>query len=306
MTTHKKPLAFFLAISGNLAFAAANVALGINKYVKNRAFDIVIYHSGLEECDEHAFLKIPNVKLQPFAFSEDLVKTLLEEIPEISRFRSKDHLMTLCHFEIFFLLSTYNNVVWLDADIAIQSDIGDIINYAPFGITLDTPWSVQDQFTSPIEGYCMEIPSYCAAIIIVNDRLPYEKIYNWCYEKTIEFSRFLINADQSIINLAIQEFNIDVNIMPLEIWQCISWKKEANIANIVHFGSKEKVWNDNNICCAFPEWYRTHLEWLALGGNDFDNKNINPKNILPELRELEKLRNKKNKLKQKIINFFKF
>lgn len=60
----------------------------------------------------------------------------------------------------------------------------------------------------------------------------------------------------------LQKFSISPVCMELEEWQCIAWKDEAPNARIVHFGTERKVWNDSNTCNAFPEWYRTHLQWL--------------------------------------------
>lgn len=52
---------------------------------------------------------------------------------------------------------------------------------------------------------------------------------------------------------------------------------------------KKKIWKDTNICNSFPEWYRTHLEWLELGGSDFDQSNIAPRNPLSTLNHFDEL-----------------
>lgn len=289
VTSNKKPLAFFLAITPNLAFAAGNVALSLNKYMHGEDFEIVIYYSDLYDRDLDALQKIPNVKLFPFQLPEDFVTTMLAKIPSDSRFRDVNRLMCFAHFEIFPLLNTYQNVVWLDADIAIQANLKTITDFAPFGITGDEPWTVQGNFTQPIEGYDMDLPGFCTAVIIVSDALPYKAIYDWCYAAALKYAEYLINPDQAIINIMFQEFDFQPNEMPHRIWQCISWRDEANVAYITHFGTEKKVWNTENICNSFPEWYRTHQEWLRLGGSDFLSDKIQPKNILNSLNELEQI-----------------
>ncbi len=281
----KKRLAFLLGITGNLGFAAGNVALGINKYMRGGDYDIVIYHSGLKSADAAAFERVPNVRLVPFEFRQSFVASMLERLPRQSRFKDAAHLMCFCHFEAFRLLREYENVVWLDADISIQASIDEITDFSPFGITSDEPWTVQNNFTHAIPGYDMHTLGVCTAVMAVNDTLPYEALYSWCYEKAVEYSRYLVNPDQGIINIALQEFGIDYKLMPLKTWQCISWRDEANVAKIVHFGTTKKVWNDPHLCNAFPEWYRTHLEWLRLGGSDFDQSKVQPKNVLSRLTE---------------------
>jgi lipopolysaccharide biosynthesis glycosyltransferase len=286
----KKPLAFLLAISENLAFAAGNVALSIYKYMRDEAYEVVIYHSGLKPSDRAAFLQIPTVRLIEFQFPDFFLSRMLEALPVESRFRDSNHLMCFCHFEVFSLLSEYEIVVWLDADVSVQRNLKRIIDFRPFGITLDAPWDVQGNFTQPISGYRTDLPGHCTAVMVVDDSLPSERMHGWCYSKAIEYAHLFINPDQAIINLLFQEFELQPKLMPLEQWQCISWKDEAIIANIVHFGTARKVWNETNICSAFPEWYRVHLEWLAIGGSDFDQSRIHPRNALPALNELDRIR----------------
>jgi len=285
----KKPLAFVLAVTENLGFAAGNVALSLYKYMREESYEVVVYYKSLKKADLGALQKIPNVRLVQFAFPGSFGQTMLTRMPP-SRFKDANHIMSFCRFEMFALLDEYENVAWLDADIAVQANLRDIVAFAPLGITLDTPWPLQHNFTRPIDGYEMDIPGFCAAVMVASDSLPYKQMYEWCYEKSVEWAETLLNADQAIINLALQKFSIAPQIMPLEKWQCIFWKDEANRANIVHFGTAKKVWNDTNVCNSFPEWYRTHLQWLELGGSDFDQGRIHPRNPLPALDHFDRLR----------------
>ena len=290
LRAQKKPLAFVLGITENLGFAAGNVALSLYKYMRDESYEVVIYYKSLKKADMDVLQKIPNVRLVQFAFPESFEQAMLARMPPGSRFKDANSLMAFCLFEAFSLLDEYVNVAWLDADVAVQANLKDIVTFAPLGITLDTPWPVQNNFTRPIEGYEMNLPGFCTAVMLVNDTLPYKQMYQWCYEKTVEWADSLRNRDQAIINLALQKFSIAPQIMPLEKWQCIFWKDEANRANIVHFGTAKKVWNDTNVCNSFPEWYRIHLQWLELGGSDFDQGRIHPRNPLPSLDYFDRLR----------------
>jgi hypothetical protein len=282
----KKPLAFMVAVSPPLAFAAGNVALSLRKQMPHEDYEIVIFYAEMTESDMAIFRSIPGCRLIKYEFPRLLATTLLEKSPVESRFRTPHDLMTFVRFECLSLLSEYRTVVALDADIAVQCSLADIVQYGPFGITSDAPWKVGDNFTENIPGYDMERSGVCAAILVVHDALPFEAMHIWCHAKTIELAPVLKNADQAIFNLALQEFGITPQLMPLEQWQCISWRDEANLANIVHFGTEKKVWCNENICNAFPEWYRVHREWLKRGGSDFDQSRIRPRNVLPILNSV--------------------
>ena len=130
----------------------------------------------------------------------------------------------------------------------------------------------------------------------VHDVLPYEDLHKWCYDKAVEYANFLVNPDQGIINLALQAFRITPNEMPFEEWQCISWRDQASTARIVHFGTDKKVWSAANVFNSFPEWYRVHLQWLELGGTDFDRRRVRISSPLIALNEYDALRAKDWKL----------
>ena len=107
----KKKLAFLLGITPNLAFAAGNVALGINKYMSDDDYDIVIYYTELAQNDLEVFSKVPHVILRQFSLPEDFINTMMKKLPSQSRFRSNYRLMCFAHFEVFPLLKEYQNVL---------------------------------------------------------------------------------------------------------------------------------------------------------------------------------------------------
>ncbi len=281
----KKNLAFLVGITPNLAFAAGNVALSLRKHMFAYDYDLVVYYTDLPESDMAVFRTMRNCRLVKFDFAPSFRSVLLENAPRQSRFNSSAHLMAFCHFEAFSLLDEYKHVVWLDVDTSIQAGLLEITQFFPFGITADSPWPVQNNFSEPIPKYNMLVPGVCTAVMLVKDTLPYKEMRIWCYEKAVEYARYLVNADQGIINILLQEFGILPNLMPLEKWQCISWRPAAPAANIIHFGANNKIWSDPKILARFPGWYRVHLEWLKLGGSDFDRSRIGlPGNDSPAVR----------------------
>lgn len=298
-TIIKKDLAFLIAVTPNIAFAGANVALSINRHMQNQNYDIVIYYSYLPDSDINAFRKIPNVKLVNFNLPDRFVSHMLPLIPKESRFKTINHLMCFAHFEIFSLLEQYHKAVWFDADILIQKNISELPNFVPFAISTDIPWNVQINFDKPVPGYNMNLPGYCSAVMVADDTLPYKNLHQWCYKKSEEYASYLINLDQGIINLMFQEFKITPFVLEQKNWQCShTWEKYAVDATIVHFGHNKKVWNDLYTFMSYPQWHKQHLQWLDFGGSDFEkHRKFIKKNLLPKF--LIFLKNKIKKLIKK-------
>ena len=271
----KKKMAILVAVTSNIAFAAGNIAIALDKYMHDIDYEIIVYYDELPQSDIDAFNKISKCNLKKFRPDEKLVDYLLEKLPSGCPYKGINKLMLLGHYEIFKLLDDYENAIWLDADILVQGDIYHIIQYGPLGITADTPWKVRNQFmdtTIEMDNYNLDLPAVCTAVIMINDSLPYKEIYNWLIEKTYFHAENMKNIDQVTFNLMLQEFNILPSIMPLEEYQCMPWKENAYKAKIVHFGTAEKVWKSRKLSREFSEWYRNHIRWLELGGSDFDRR----------------------------------
>jgi hypothetical protein len=188
-------------------------------------------------------------------------------------------------------LDRYETAIWLDIDIAIQASIAELSQYGPLGMAPDmalnrlyTRFPRQINFNKPVPAYDMDAPGYCSAVVVANHHLKgYRELYNWLWEKSVEYAEYLANPDQGIINLAIEEFALNVNAFSWDEYECFPTVVKANVAKIVHFGTTSKIWNKAYLLRAFPEWYRTHLEWLKLGGDDFDRTGMNTSNILFKL-----------------------
>lgn len=283
----KKNLVYFLGISPNIAFAAGNVSIAINKYSKNEDYDILIYYSDLIQQDEEALRKIPHCILKKFVLDISFADYMMRELPNECRFKTYDRLMCFSHYEAFKLLEEYRHVVWLDADVLIQEDINEIINWGSVAFPEDGKRKIADQFVYlPECKYDLNAFAVQIDLMVLNDTIPYRQIYDYCYEKTWEYAKYLLNPEQAIINLSLQEFKLDVTIIPEHIC-CDSRDNRALQAWIVHFGTDVKVWNDYGLYDAFPEWYRNHKRWKTLGGmesGDYQVKTRPPRNLLEIVR----------------------
>lgn len=288
----KKKCAYVLAASQNIIFAAGNVALELNRFMPDEEFDILIYHSELRPNDINALKKIKNVILKEFKLPEGFADTIMQNMPP-GRLKSKNALLTFVHYEVFNLLEEYKTAIWLDIDVSVQGDISALQQYGPLGMAEDKhsdgTFTAAINFTHPVPGYNMDAKAYCTAVIVASDKLKNaRKIYDWCWEKSVQYASFLITPDQGIIQLALQHFNLEVNVFPWEEYEAFSTMPYAHLAKIAHFGTAQKVWNTPDLYQSYPQWQRTHREYVALGGSDFERKFLNQDNVITTLREQQK------------------
>lgn len=287
---NKRTLAFCICCSENIIFSAANVALSLNKYMPNEEFDIVIFHNGLSANNLQALEKIPRCSIRMLSFPDNFQKNIMEKLPN-GRWKNPNSILCFAKFEVFDLLYEYQTVIWLDADVAIQSSIVELRKFGPFAqakdVNCNTISSVRDQFCRCWQldkMYNMDADAYLDALIVVNDRLPqWRELREYCYEKALEYAEHLVNPTQAVFALMLQDFKISVMEIPGFDYICHAQHEFASLAKVVHFGGLNKVWNDFRLFRAYPEWFRTHLNWIELGGGDFDRSWVSTRSLWAEL-----------------------
>lgn len=300
----KKKLTYMLAVTSDYVFAAGNIVLSLIKQRPTKDFDVTIFYENISDNDRKILEDTGICNLIKYQLPEGFEEYIRTNCPKFNDAQYAKHFSFLkfAKFEIFTLLDKYENAVWLDADIAVQCDPYEIIEYQPFAITIDRDWTVSNNFTMPIDGYDMAKQGCCSAVFLVSDKLKeYQKMKDWCYNFSKKVCQYFKNIDQGIFNLLLQEFNVDYQLLPLDDYQCFTYRDNGAVAKIVHFGTANKIWNNTLIISSFPEWYRIHREWLKLGGGDFNHSpDFTCANVYGKLQYRDK---KIKELESKVKNF---
>lgn len=266
---NKKKIALLLCSTGNEAFAVGNVIIGAKKYLfqnlKDEEYDIVFYTDKLESNDEKALKTIfPRliIKIYKSPFSKKML--VLKELNNFSVF-------AYARFEAFNMLENYQKVFYTDTDIVIQKDISNIINIDKQISTIYFPnnMPISGNFTADnihlVEKYDLNKISIIDAILLLNDNIKNNNIMTkWCYEKSEEYK----TNDQSIINLLIQEFNIDVYDLT-ESYGAYPTSQIADKAHIIHAIGPAKFWRGTYN----KFWEENNKIWIEAGGSETYNEN---------------------------------
>lgn len=260
-----KKIAVVTGVTKDIAFAAANIYMSIVKYAPDLEFDFIVYHQGIAADDRKIFNSFKNFFLKLYSYPH--VKSTIES----SRGRYSD--LAFSKFEIFSLLDNYEAVLWIDADISVQGDISPLFEYGPIGFATSSPnyfVRVVNNFTQPVEGYDMERQSINSGVIVVTQGLDSpHALKEWCYEQTAQLGGVLKYADQGIFALLLQAKNLGEDIFPTALYNANIAHQDSHGAILAHANGPEKFWANGMVCLAFPEWWRMHQKWLAMGGGDF-------------------------------------
>lgn len=260
----KKKIALLLCSTGNEAFAVGNVIIGAKKYLfqnlSAKDYDIIFLTDKLESKDENALKNIfPRIiiKIYKSPFSKEMLN--LRELNHFSSF-------TYARFEAFNLLEKYEKVFYVDTDIVIQKDMSYIFDldfelYATLSQTTICQTTQNKESIKLIKknnNYNIDILSFYDGNIIISDKINYQGMTKWLYDKSEEYK----TNDLVVLNLLVQEFSIKI-LDAGETFCCFPNSKNASNSHIIHAIGPAKFWRGTYN----KEWEENNKIWIEAGGN---------------------------------------
>ncbi|WP_432631442.1 glycosyltransferase [Brachyspira sp.] len=276
----KKKLAIVLCTTINQMFAVGNVLIGLKKHfsLPEDEYDIILYvNKKLDKKDENAIKSIYkdaiiNIYKSPFPKSFKNTNCALQW-----------SIMAFARYECFSLIEKYNNVLYLDTDILIQKDIIDLLNIKEnIGVCFEDVNTIRENIESMAQKfnsskYNLDKKLFNSGVFIINDSITNgNEIKDWCYKMSVKW----LTADQPILNLAVQEFNINVYGFSDAYNRYKLSKKGLKDACIIHALCGVKFWNTNDSA----EWNENNQKWIELGGAVYD-----PKYVENKMKEINKI-----------------
>ena len=267
---NRKKLAIVLCATTNQMFAVGNVLIGLKKHfsLSEEEYDIVLYiDKDMHKRDENALKKIyKNIIINKInkIFSDEYEKS-----NAIKYFTSMAHV----RYECFDLLNIYEKILYLDTDVLIQKDIIEILSmnehdmYAAFEKTSIKGNLEIENFNEGYNyqlKYDIERKVFNSGVLLFNNKMIKNRsgIKKWCYSKAEEWKA----ADQVILNLMVQEFNIDIADFTNKYNRYVF--DNLDDAFIVHSCAWNlKFWDgiDNK------DWKENNMVWISYGGLKYKN-----------------------------------
>lgn len=262
------------ACDRNFLFTFCVSLLSIKKYSSQilEETDVILYYNGLEDSDIEFIQKIHNVKCINYSFPLDINTN-------DTNFKKYTQL-AYARYEIFSMLDDYEKVLYIDVDTMITNDLSYIFknfcNKNGIAFALDEQKglsTVSKNFKIRLENYNMDIQGLNSGVILFSNSLKdREKLKKWCYESTVEMLDNLICPDQGILNLMLQKFQLNYDILP-DICNCLPGNKRYldktdNTVIIYHCaGGGVRFWRysyDNR-------WEQLYSKYIEMGGIEYIN-----------------------------------
>lgn len=275
----KKPKALLLAANGKLAFAAGCVLLALGRHSPDLGADILLYTDGTIPDKDQAILRSLGAEIIPFENASPGAD---------SAFLSKYTDLAFARFQCLRLLDSYERVIYLDADMAVQDDIAPLFSHGPLGVTLEDPSVVRPRapvnagfnLYRPVPGFNAGADNINIGVLVFHDTLPDPGgLFDMCFSWMAANAANLRLPDQAAFNfLARRLQKMDqglVSFAPCDRFNAHFQNPGCSAAAIVHTFGPHKFWSNGLIASFFPEWRRDYLRWLNLGGSPWTGEVIN-------------------------------
>ncbi|MDR1123396.1 MAG: hypothetical protein LBL61_02070 [Elusimicrobiota bacterium] len=252
-------LAVVLAADDASSFALGTALLSFKKnspLLFKRA-QFTVYTQDMSQQNRAALGRICDITFKNFKLPFDSAT-----IPEIKKYTE----LTLSRYECFYMLKDYQNVLWLDIDILITSEIADILSYGKTGVALahDLNLTAFNFFKAPPQEYDLTRPNFNAGVMLLTQNLPNPDGWaDFCLRATQALAPLLRWPDQAILNLALQHFGLQPGVLPTGFnAHPFSAPVPCYKAALLHAMGRHKFWTD----CPLPQWAELYAGWLAVGG----------------------------------------
>lgn len=226
--------------------------------------EIVIYHDGISKKDR----KLIN-EIFPTRFIEYHYPNKSRNEGVLSYFSE----LLFCKYECFALLKDYDEVVWSDYDVVVLGSLEQICNAKAGCINVMTCDNLlKTMFFKEIKSkeilkYNLEVDGIPTPIFTIARTLgDYESIHKWCYEKTNAWDEDIYYPEQCVFSLAFQEFGIEAEKYPYEIYACYPTKAKGGEI-IIHAAGQPKFWNGLNN----DKWNEMYGVWRKMGGSAYQD-----------------------------------
>lgn len=242
--------------------AMAVLALNLREVSPNLADELIIFHDGISAEKQELIRRIMPARFIRYRCPINWFRLMGNKT---IRYFSP---MIFCKYECLRLLDEYDTVIWTDYDIIIRENIDELKSFSAdmsFMVNEDKP--LRSMFYPSIEkedmsGYNMEGESVTTPLFVFRDSIrSYMQLYQWCYDKTRQYLKYLYLPEQCIITMMTQHFQTQYMKMPIPVY-CMHPREARPETKILHAYGQPKFWNGlhNKI------WEQYFEEWNKLQG----------------------------------------
>ena len=240
--------------------AMAVLALNLQEVSPKLTDELIIFHDGISDKKQNLFQQIMPTRFIRYKCPINWFRLMRNKT---IRYFSP---MVFCKYECLRLLEEFDIVIWTDYDVVIKENIDELKNRkSKMSIIVNHDTPLRRMFYPTIkrekmEGYDMEGVSVTTPIFVMHKSLKhYMEYYNWCYDMTRRYAKYLYLPEQCIFTMLIQNFHINYEELDMEVY-CRHPRNATEKTKILHAYGQPKYWNGLHDEC----WELYYKKWKKM------------------------------------------
>ncbi|MCM1182304.1 MAG: hypothetical protein NC337_02900 [Roseburia sp.] len=242
--------------------AMAVLALNLRDVSPNLADEMIIFHDGIPEDKQRLIRQIMPTRFIRYRCPINWFRLMSNR--SIRYFSP----MVFCKYECFKLLDEFDTVIWTDYDVVIKAGIDELKGRkANLSIIINHDTPLKKMFYSAIEkknmeGYDLEGVSITTPMFVMRKTINrYMEYYDWCYDMTRKYMKYLYLPEQCIFTMLVQKFGIEYEELDMETYYYHP-RNATQKTKILHAYGQPKYWNG-----LYNEQWEAYFEqWKKMKG----------------------------------------
>lgn len=240
--------------------AMAVLALNLREVSPELADELVIFHDGISAEKQELICRIMPTRFIKYRCPISRLRLISNKT---IRYFSP---MIFCKYECLRLLDEYDTVIWTDYDVVIRENIDELKSLsADMCCMVNEDKPLRSMFYPSIEkedmsGYDLDGESVTTPLFVLRKSMQsYNRLYQWCYDKTKQYLKHLYLPEQCIITMMTQCFETKYMKLPIPVY-CMHPRQAGPETKILHAYGQPKFWSGlhNEI------WEQYFEEWKKM------------------------------------------
>lgn len=281
MTHESRCLVF--GITPNLAFALGSFLVGYMRHHGDWLGAVHVFHNGLSDKDIENFRNIyADITFQYIDETEIYNKfsDFSEDRSVFNKTISKYSALYFAKFEMLNLLEKYEKCIWFDVDMVVLESFPEIWDFDEVAWrpvtkrTAEKHRDIRERYASLLDAH--PIPRPNAGVVCVsralrdNHGINASSIYEIFAE--IVFNHRIVSGDEMSLLILAAKYKLTFKELEYKYNCPAASGRASDRPCVVHSIGKAKFWNDGAVSAAFPYWREYYLEWLAMGGSEYNGE----------------------------------
>lgn len=259
--------AIVCAVTADHGFALGSLIAGFRRHNPNFAGVFVVFHDGLTVLQQGQLRALwPDIDFRPFG--QDVVARRFGAVPDLGRVFAQFSPMIFAKFELPDLLADYDKCLWLDVDMLVQGNLGDVWAFDRLAWR-PLPQGAFARRAEVMAGFADmrgdgSLPLLNGGVVGMGRGVPFSTADLYAMAARLIGQTSAVSVDELALYFLAASRGVSVHLLDMRFNHPVV-AAGGRDALLVHAIGPDKFWNSAPLQLAYPEWAQNVGDWQGAG-----------------------------------------